>query len=861
MQIDPLMTVSPGTGAIRHLTDDLLAEVYLAPFADFDIAAALGARPAPWSDSLDAAPEATARAVEAGLVAVARATSALDPREVGTGGLPDGRMRRHLEALLSLWRDLDALPEPLASRAHVLRSDAALALEPLVLLDPEPCAFADPSERSLRETLIRRHGLAPAPVLKAWRARQPARDGTAPGALGHLQAGLGRNAATTAIDETVACFGLRDPRDEADFAAALCQRLVDDGKVAGPQEIGLLVPEDRAYAIALPEAFDRIGMPLSGGQAQPACRDPAGEVLSLLLAILEGPAPRTALASLMVSPLMPWPRATGRAMAREIMDRGTSRTAKALDGPARAILDALRPAETPNRLFARLGQVAAALPEAGLHPRIGPLRAATTDTLDWRVLHRLAAPAPQDATGHDRFVEGVSLFPERAVPWRPVRQLVVLGLTGRRWPRPPGNDPVFTEGEIAAINAATGLVLPGRRTRIARGIELFRRQLCAATEAVTLLAPACDLRGDRLPVSTGLALIAHALGTEPGRMLRDLRSERPDTWPVRAHLPPAIPGGGAPALPPDGVMHLGSDLLRLREDAEGDRAPQSPSRLETLLVSPLAWLLDELDARDRPWAPEALDVLTLGAIMHRVLEYLFPEGTRSPDPREIASRVADALDRAIARDARWLAAPEWQTERDSLLREAHEVAAAWAAFLTETGAEVLHTEIELQGDPGGLLLRGQADCLLRLPDGRILVVDHKRSRATTRRDWMARGWDLQVALYRAMLERPGAETELTRLAAGGARIVTAYHTLRDATVLTDAQGTGLPGVEPAGEDASVNAMAALACLIKEVGGGTIRLNRADDAKRLQKECGITPYALKDNAFVTAFTMPASEDQE
>ena len=118
-----------------------------------------------------------------------------------------------------------------------------------------------------------------------------------------------------------------------------------------------------------------------------------------------------------------------------------------------------------------------------------------------------------------------------------------------------------------------------------------------------------------------------------------------------------------------------------------------------------------------------------------------------------------------------------------------------------------------------------------------------------------------MALYRAMLERPGAETELTRLAAGGARIVTAYHTLRDATVLTDAQGTGLPGVEPAGEDASVNAMAALACLIKEVGGGTIRLNRADDAKRLQKECGITPYALKDNAFVTAFTMPASEDQE
>ena len=31
MRIDPLLTTSPVTGAVRHLADDLLKEVYLAP--------------------------------------------------------------------------------------------------------------------------------------------------------------------------------------------------------------------------------------------------------------------------------------------------------------------------------------------------------------------------------------------------------------------------------------------------------------------------------------------------------------------------------------------------------------------------------------------------------------------------------------------------------------------------------------------------------------------------------------------------------------------------------------------------------------------------------------------------------------
>lgn len=287
--------------------------------------------------------------------------------------------------------------------------------------------------------------------------------------------------------------------------------------------------------------------------------------------------------------------------------------------------------------------------------------------------------------------------------------------------------------------------------------------------------------------------------------------------------------------------------------------PQSPSRLETLLVSPFAWLLDELDAKDRTWAPETLDVMTLGTIIHQVLEDAFPENAATPEIDALEAALPDILDAAIKKHARWLSGASWATERQSLLGEALEVARTWAGFLNETGAVILHNEVNLAGDHGGLLVHGKADCLLQLPDGRILVVDHKRSGAGNRRDRMSKGWDLQVALYRAMLERPNEETALTRLVEDGAQIVTAYHTTRDATVLADELGAGLVRVEAASKDVSENAMSQLAAAIAEVGAGTVRLNREGDAKRFEKERGIKAYALEGNPLVAAFTLPEEDE--
>ncbi|WP_240453898.1 PD-(D/E)XK nuclease family protein [Chachezhania antarctica] len=707
MRIDPLLTRSPVTGAVRHVTDDLLSEVYLAPRnAGLTLADHLGPG-APWSDGFAAAPEETAQAVEAGLISVARATSGLDPADLAPERLPLGRARTHLTALRDPWDRLGALPGPLDTWRHVLRSPAAVALEPLPLIGAD-CPFADVAETALAKTLRAHHGDVDTDPHGPLAANEKA--------FLHLQDHLGRQFGTKTPDGSVTCYGLRDPHEEAEFAAARARAMLDDGTADHPGEIGLLVRDTTAYALALPEAFDRVGLPLSGLPVKPAHRDGAGELLSLLLVLLGGPAPRTAFASLLVSPSMPWPLETGLQMARDVIDRGWSRTASDREGPAREVLDNLRPCSTPEQLFARLGVVARAVPEAGLHPRIAALKAVTADSIDWPLLRRLAAPRPIASEGHDRFVEGVSLFTETALPWRPARQLIVLGMAGRHWPRLPGSDPFFTEAEIAAIRD-TGLLLHGRRQKLARGLELFRRQLGAATEGLTLLVPALDLRGDRLMPSTGLALIAHMLGAkEPADLVRDLRSTSPEDWPVAAHRPAPVPSGGAPDLPRDGQIHIqrglgtpdrpGVDLLRLRETPECQPLPHSPSRLETLLVSPLGWLLDELGATDLSWAPETLDVMTLGTLMHKVLENVFLEGAPIPDDASLDATVPAVLDSVIQLYAPWLTDAAWTKKRRSLLQEAREICTSWVGFLRETGAEILHNEFDLAGDHGDLPLHG-----------------------------------------------------------------------------------------------------------------------------------------------------------
>jgi RecB family exonuclease len=885
-RLEPPVTAHKSTGAFRPVTADLLAETYLAPRPEvIDPETVLAVAGRPWSESMAIAPMETAAAVLAAVRALALATRSLAPDEIDLSGLErETRLHLHLRALRDLWRDVPAiLPADLQTAAHVLRSAAGDALEPLALVSPTPCPYAAPVERAVQARLLDHHGLAEAALRLEWEERRaPLLTGAPEGtSLWRVQHGLtGGHLSSGPIDDSLALFALRDAAEEAEFAAARAQRLIDGG--VAPAEIALLVPDETGYVAQLRRAFDAHGVPISGLPDLPLRRDLAGETLLHLLLCLQSPAPAMALASLCISPLMPWPATTGRQLAREVMrGRFDPQVAKTLAGRGKRLHALLREtvAATPAGIHAALTEAAQCLTEAAeFRDEVGAFRTRLAalqgelsrgGTLDWQALFRLATPVAPGPGPSEAFVEGVSVFTEAAMPWRPARHLIVLGMSGNRWPRSVPASPLFLEGELRLLRERTGLHVATRGDALARRLEQLRRQFLAATETLTLLRPVFAPDGSRKPPAPALSLVARTIGDgargteDVETLIHDLRAHPPAQWPV-AHRAIRVTREARPAaVPDDGVLRLDHDLLRRRVAEDGRMRPQSPSRLETLLVSPLAWSLSEFGSEPVTWAPESLDIMTAGTIAHDVLEFLFPKEEMLPDHDRIDAEVAGLLTSAIRKHAPFLQRSIWAVEREGLARDIRTAAHAWRDTLEALGARVIENEIELRGEALGILLRGRADCLLELPGGNLLVVDHKKSGTARRRARLDAGWDLQLALYRAMLMRPDRPAaSLAGALAGARKIGVAYHLIND-------QGVLLAGLEPpdgvvtvmAGE-ISAKAMELLVGRLAEVGAGMIRLNTGDDRAFFEKTANLTPYALDASPLVSRFTMPGqAKDQE
>ena len=181
-------------------------------------------------------------------------------------------------------------------------------------------------------------------------------------------------------------------------------------------------------------------------------------------------------------------------------------------------------------------------------------------------------------------------------------------------------------------------------------------------------------------------------------------------------LPPLADG---PELP-EALDFAGQDLFALRRKDDGTAKPQSPSRLETLLVSPLAWLLGEVGAEDMTWSAEELDVMTKGNIAHDVFEHVFLKDQSIPDTDTLAAAVPEAYERALIRHAGYLRSASWEMERQGLEREIMAAAFRWRDHLLALKAKIIGNEIWLAGEAHGLNLHGKADAILELPDGELL---------------------------------------------------------------------------------------------------------------------------------------------
>ncbi len=709
-------------------------------------------------------------------------------------------------------------------------------------------------------------------------------------ALRHLQANL-FTAETERMspDETVQWLGCRDYLQEAEIAAGMVQKALSGNKELRWHDFALLLPSDDRYHQAVLDAFSLAGIPLSGLGQELSGRDLGHEALYYFLLCKKSLAPAMVLATLLTSPLMPWDSRTGNRLAQKVI-QGDFR----LDAPEGAavgvkVLLALirKSVATPAELSACLSGFLRQLPEYStadhlLHAsrkrateagkRVAEMISALSslhDDLSWDVL--LDACQPQAVTAGikpacDLSREGVAVFHEGEEPWRKVSQLLVLGCSEGHYPQGKAISPVFFDSDLKAVRDTCGLDMETAEERGQRHREVFRRQLCSASDGVTFLVPRRDGTGKSLALSPALAFMASLLDgvKDDEGLIVDLDSADGRSR-VRGLAVAEEQEAAAPWKPQAEDLELGIDLIVLKDGAE------SPSRLEKLMVSPLAWLFERLRVESQEWVPEKLDVSVKGTLAHTVFEKLFAFGVPIPDNDDISVRVPDILDESIAARYPFLKRAEWKVERTHLAQEIIKSARRWQEILKSLNATVVATEVRLKGVlklglQEELQIHGDADLLLELPGNRLFVADYKKSGSVDRRKRMKEGYDHQATLYGAMIAtggpeypdkvRPGLVEELARFRDGG-EIRSLYYLMNDQAVLTDSQGWlpgSFPGQPEMGGGISREAIPLVEKRIGQVRRGKIELNSAGDEKELKDDCGITAvkYAIESSPLVRLF---------
>lgn len=835
-----------------------------------------------WSNSFDVAPQEVAAEVEAALSLVVSATQlSFDVSNT----FPNfdqilDRPKRHVEDIFRLLVKLDGLlPDELLDIQQLIAAETSAAIRQIAVYYVEGFPSLTRWQEALIDKLNADSGIEPDPALTGLIASLlldpfPGEPQTSLQAIQQRLFAVPED--TAPLDDTVQWVGVRDFLEEAEMAASMAQQILAETPGLAPADIGLLLPDTFEYSLAVNDAFSAAGLPLSGLPVDHWQRDLGHEALFHFLYCRQKPSPAMALAVCLSSPLMPWSKEQGAELAQTVMDGDYRlRAFPAATWAARQMLELLREGdERPDTLTAAIQAFVGLLDGSEqLESHVYHAKA-TADELcaalagktdiDWSLLRRLSSPK-NISTGDspDFNLEGITVWREAHEAWRPVRFLMVLGFASGHYPVVSSDSAVFVSEDLLALRDVLGLSLaiPADQMRDRRA--RFKRQLASVAEFVCFTIPHRDASGASQSPSESLVFMGQLYnGIDEGESLILEMDVAADRDRIR-FLPQA--GSQSPQLPRAIVvddMQFKCDLLALRTDAEGNLRPESPSSLETLMVSRLAWLLRRINAEPQGWEPERPDVMLLGTLTHQVLEELFQASRPIPDPQAISAQVEPLLDAAIRTHAPFLRAAQWQVERRHLASGITKAALVWREVLATLNAEILGTEVWLEGHLEGLPIHGQADILLGLPDGRLLVVDYKRSSANSRRPRMQKGYDSQANLYRTMLQTGGPKSEdntalLKRLKAGDSTGIV-YFMTNDQTSLSDAlvvESGAIPGWEVLDGDVAQQAMTLIRERLGEVSAGQLYLNRDGDAAFFDKQAGVKPYVLDNSPLIPLFTMP------
>jgi ATP-dependent helicase/DNAse subunit B len=331
---------------------------------------------------------------------------------------------------------------------------------------------------------------------------------------------------------------------------------------------------------------------------------------------------------------------------------------------------------------------------------------------------------------------------------RRVRALFLCGLNEQVFPRPATPDPLLSDDDRAAINAAAGLRLAHHEDRLAAERFLLYTAVSRPTELLVLSWRAADDEGEPAVRSLFVDDVCDVFADAPLERVRT-RPLGASGWPAEdapTEREAALAAAGA--APPERPVTLGPLSPEVVADVlPGDRGV-SATGVEAWVSCPVKWFVERvLHPTELVPDPEAL---VRGEITHLVLRDVFaayagrglgPGDLPAARERMHAALAEHTAEKAISVNQERLRGEVRRLEAD-LVRYLEHAAREDTAFVPE------HFEAGFEVEIGALRLDGRIDRIdvTRTPPTQAVVIDYKGATAVPVKRWVQDG-KLQLGLY------------------------------------------------------------------------------------------------------------------
>jgi hypothetical protein len=662
--------------------------------------------------------------------------------------------------------------------------------------------------------------------------------------------------------EGLELLSCRDVAEEADVIASVVQQAIDEGMAAN--DIAIICPHTGDYAPWLQSSLGKAGVACFGNEIVTQVVDWQVELIHDLLALCTV-APPMGLLSVLANPLMPWGRAQGIRYVR--LNRTDIKwLAKVADEDQQLIALLLNPRSETGL------QVQAWLAEIATHMKAEEHWGLTAQSMEQHMvaldqvfslsaelgLSQQIANARAQFQGRTlpiqiasiRRLNCVTLVQERDSLPMQFKQVYVMGFNENNYEFTPRSSGPLMRAYLDCKTALGGVGFGTVKLERTAWQAQIKQLFSCASERLIFTLSRCNLFGEAIEPSATLMDLAAGFQQRKNLAPHQLIEARGQALGVNvASQQIRAIRKSSPKLRD---LQFGGNIQSLITVLNGEPRAESPSSLDNLMLSPLAWLLARLNITSNAWEVLSLDVRTQGLAAHRAFE-LYDKHKDDAWTQKLCEQL---IEQGIIDEAAFLQQPQWQLEKQVLTQEISSALNSFVQWSQTSGWRVQKVEQKLNGHMWEWPIKGFADAILEHPnyDG-VMILDYKKSKHKARIDRLNGGYDLQTTIYRSLLDQQGQSVAYT-----------GYYTMNDQTFILDeiSQGMDAPGITLLTSklehrvQQSQQATHAIAERFNQIHRGEIQLNQAGDVKEWKKK-GITVYSLEDNALVKRFVKPALED--